>query len=180
MRYFSQLAIACLVIAPALASAQIGLGLAAGASFPVGTNTFQSGSYNTGYHVQATVNISPPLLPIGFRIGGSLDRFPQERSGTSTGSYRVAGLEGSIVRGLGGVPLVGPYILVGAGFYNLSTSTTVSGVTASSSTNKPGANVGAGVRAGLGGLSAYAEVGYHYISGNEGFQFAPVMVGISF
>ena len=157
---------------PAVASAQIGFGVAAGAAFPMGD---LSNSYSSGYHVQASVNISPPVLPIGFRIDGSLDNFAQKGSGTTSGSYRVAGVGGNVLLGLGGVPLLGPYVLAGVGFYNLNSSLT------GGSINKPGANVGAGFRFGLGSMGAFAEARYHYINTDGGStQFVPVMFGVSF
>jgi len=68
---------------PAVASAQIGFGVAAGAAFPMGDF---GKSWNSGYHVQASVNISPPVLPIGFRIDGTLDNFAVKASTNATGS----------------------------------------------------------------------------------------------
>ena len=163
---------------PAVASAQIGFGVAAGAAFPMGD---LSNSYSSGYHVQASVNISPPALPIGFRIDGTLDNFALKGSGTTSGSYRVAGVGGNVLLGLGGVPLLGPYVLAGVGFYNINASATAGSLSASVSTNKPGMNVGAGFRFGLGSMGVFAETGYHYISGDGGStQFVPVMFGISF
>ena len=157
---------------PAVASAQIGFGVAAGAAFPMGDF---GKSYSSGYHVQASVNISPPALPIGFRIDGTLDNFALKTSTTATGSYRVAGVGGNVLLGLGGVPLLGPYVLAGVGFYNLNSPLT------GGSINKPGANVGAGFRFGLGSMGVFAETGYHYISGDGGStQFVPVMFGVSF
>jgi len=163
---------------PAVASAQIGFGVAAGAAFPMGDF---GKSWNSGYHVQASVNISPPVLPIGFRIDGTLDNFAVKASTNATGSARIAGVGGNVLLGLGGVPLLGPYVLAGVGFYNINASATAGSFSASGSTNKPGMNVGAGFRFGLGSMGVFAEAGYHYISGDVGStQFVPVMFGISF
>jgi opacity protein-like surface antigen len=167
---------------PALASAQVGFGAAAGASLPVGD--FKTGT-NTGYHAQVSLDVGVPLSPIGFRFDGTLDHFDASGStSTSSASARIAGASANVLMGFGAVPLIGPYVIGGVGYYQVHTEGKTGSVTFNSSKSEPGVNIGAGVRFGLSGFGVFAETGYHYIkataAGNSAATFVPVMFGISF
>ncbi len=167
------LAVLALVAAPAMASAQVSFGAAAGAAFPTGD---LGKSFDSGYHAQVSLGIAIPLAPIGFRIDGTLDHFDTKNT-TITGSDRILGVAANVEMGFGAVPLLGPYVIAGAGLYNSN----VSVGSVSDSKTKPGASVGAGIRFGLGGLGVYAETRYHYVSTDgSSTQFVPVMFGVSF
>jgi Outer membrane protein beta-barrel domain len=161
---------------PAVASAQIGFGAAAGASFPMGD---YGKGLSSGYHAQASLDLSIPLAPIGFRFDGSLDHFDLSGS-TVSGSSRIIGGEANVLLGFGAVPLLGPYLIAGVGAYNVNSEFG----TASSSATKLGGSVGAGIRFGLAGFGVFAETGYHYIqspaTGANAPSYVPVMFGISF
>jgi hypothetical protein len=165
-----------LAAVPAVASAQIGFGVAAGAAFPL--SDYGKG-LSSGYHAQASLDLAIPLSPIGFRFDGSLDHFDFSSS-TVTGSSRIIGGEANVLMGFGAVPLLGPYLIAGVGAYNVNNSV----ATASSSATKLGGSVGAGIRFGLAGFGVFAETGYHYIqspaSGASAPSYVPVMFGISF
>ena len=68
---------------PAIASAQVGFGAAAGASLPMGDF---GKIYDSGYHAQASIDVGVPLSPIGFRFDGTLDHFNVKSSTTLSGS----------------------------------------------------------------------------------------------
>ena len=163
---------------PAIASAQIGFGAAAGASLPMGD---YGKTYGSGYHAQASLDLGIPLSPISFRFDRMLDHF-DAKSTTVSGSSRVIGGVANVLMGFGAVPLLGPYLIAGVGAYNVnSTSGTVS-----TSGTKLGGNVGAGIRFGLAGFGVFAETGYHYVQATgtgvaaTAPSFVPVMFGISF
>ncbi len=171
-----------LAAVPAVASAQIGFGAAAGASFPSGD--FGKGT-NTGYHAQVSIDVGVPLSPIGFRFDGTLDHFDVSGStSTSSGSARIAGAAANVLMGFGALPLLGPYVIGGVGYYQLHSEGKVGTATYSNSQNEPGGSIGAGIRFGLGGLGVFAETGYHFIksagSGASATTFVPVMFGVSF
>ena len=172
-----------LAAVPALASAQVGLGAAAGASLPLGD--FGKGT-NTGYHAQVSVDVGVPLSPIGFRFDGTLDQFDASgNTSSSSGSARIAGGAANVLVGFGAVPLLGPYVIGGVGYYQLHSEGTFGGTTFSTSQNEPGGSIGAGVRFGLGGFGVFAETGYHFIkstggTGSSATTFVPLMFGVSF
>ena len=174
------LVISLLAALPAIASAQVGFGAAAGAAFPMGD---YGKGLSSGYHAQASLDLSIPLAPIGFRFDGSLDHVDFSNTGTFTGSNRIIGGEANVLMGFGAVPLLGPYVIAGVGAYNLNSSVTSGGVTTSGSATKLGGSVGAGIRFGLAGFGVFAETGYHYIqssSGGTAPTYVPVMFGVSF
>ena len=163
---------------PAVASAQIGFGVAAGAAIPL--SGFGNG-YSSGYHAQASLDLAIPLSPIGFRFDGTLDHFDAKGSSTVSGSSRIIGGSANVMMGFGGVPLLGPYVIAGVGAYNTNVSATSGTTTISGSETKPGGGVGVGMRFGLAGFGVFAETKYNYIaSSGKSTQFVPVMFGISF
>ena len=171
-----------LAAVPALASAQVGFGAAAGPSFPMGD--FGKG-VNTGYHAQASLDVGVPLSPIGFRFDGTIDGYDaKSSSSTVSGSARIAGGAANVLMGFGAVPLLGPYVIAGVGYYQLHSEGKAGTTSFSTDQNEPGGSIGAGIRFGLGGLGVFAETGYHFIkstgSGASATTFVPVMFGVSF
>ncbi|CAN5577349.1 hypothetical protein BH09GEM1_BH09GEM1_44430 [soil metagenome] len=163
---------------PAMASAQIGFGAAAGAAFPL--SDFGN-AYSSGYHAQASLDLAIPLSPIGFRFDGTLDHFDVKGSSMFSGSSRIIGGSANVMMGFGAVPLLGPYVIAGVGAYNTNVETKVGTTTTSGSETKPGGGVGVGMRFGLAGFGVFAETKYNYIaSSGKSTQFVPVMFGISF
>jgi len=171
-----------LAAVPAVASAQVGFGAAAGASLPTGD--FGKGT-NTGYHAQVSVDVGVPLSPIGFRFDGTLDHFDASGStSTNSSSARIAGGAANVLMGFGAVPLLGPYVIGGVGYYQLHSEGKIGSTSFSQSENEPGGSIGVGMRFGLGGFGVFAETGYHFIkstgSGASATTFVPVMFGVSF
>jgi hypothetical protein len=145
-----------------------------------------STNFNSGYHVQGSLYISPPLLPIGFRVDGTYDNFAAKTTnGVTSGSSSLAGLSGNVVYGLGGL-IVGPYVLAGVGYYHSSASINNSNAVTG---NNPGFNIGAGLKFGIGDLGATAEARYVIVSTSNNSlgatnqpsaKFVPITFGISF
>ena len=105
------------LLPPSLASAQVGFGAAAGASLPIGDF---GNIYDSGYHAQASVNVAIPLAPIGFRFDGTLDHFDVTgKSSSLSGSYRIVGASANVLLGFSPIPLLGPYLIGGVGYYDL-------------------------------------------------------------
>jgi hypothetical protein len=179
LTFFATLAVLALPVAGA--NAQIGFGVSAGLSQPVGN---LGDAVDAGYNLTGIVNVSIPLAPVGLRFEGSYNSFNYKSSFFSGGSARIISGTANAMFGTPGI--VGPYAIAGVGLYNSSAS--CSGCSSSSSTNA-GVNGGVGIRLGLGGLAAFAEARYHYISGgsssttgggSNSAQFIPITVGVTF
>ena len=147
------------------------IGIAGGGTIPLGDfgNTF-----NTGFNATGTVAITPPLLPLGFRIDGAYNQFGSK--GTSSLKAKIAGLTANVTYGLGGF-LVTPYLIGGGGYYRVSSS--LAGGTAAS--NHGGFNIGGGVNLPLMVFKGFAEARYNHVSTSGGStSFVPVTVGLMF
>lgn len=171
------LAVAALALmAPiAMAQAQLSFGIAAGASVPSGNLD----GLQTGYHVMATAGVHPPLAPVGFRVDGMFNEFNFDSP--STEKFRIMGLNANAVLSMPGAVVLSPYAIGGVGMYN-SKST----IAAAESSNDFGVNLGAGIKFGLAGFSAFGEVRWHNIMADNGtggttnVRFIPITFGIMF
>jgi hypothetical protein len=133
-----------------------------------------------GYHVTAFMTTSAPSALVGNRLEGSVSQFNYPAvPGSSGGSVRILSL---VMNGVINTPH--PYVIGGIGVYHASS--TCGGC---AKWTRPGANVGAGVQFGLGGVQAYCEVRWHYIASqvdptpaglNTGTWFVPVSFGLKF
>ena len=181
-RLVTAVAIAMLALFATTADAQVGYGVAAGFSAPVG-DFGNVGDF--GYHVTGLVNVSAPLAPIGLRLEGTFSEFNYASAALSpSGKVRMLYATANAVLSSPGI--VGPYLIGGAGFYN--SKAVCDRCTTSSS--KVGFNGGGGFRIGLSGFSAFLEARYHYIPGanaptnggasNSNTQFIPVSFGVTF
>jgi hypothetical protein len=166
------------LLAPvAVAQAQINFGIAAGASVPSGNF---ANSVETGYHLMATAGLQPPLAPIGLRVDGMFNEFNAKAPATS--KLRVMGVTANAVLSMPGAIVLSPYVIGGVGMYN----------TRSTAPNVPsngdfGFNVGAGIKFGLAGFSAFGEARWHSVKSNntttsadDSFRFIPITFGIIF
>ena len=153
------------------AAAQVRLSVAGGPSFPV---SHLADEMNTGFNVLVGAGLSVPVLPVGLRVDGMLNQFPEAGH---DGNFRV--ISGS-VNAILDIPMVvaRPYIIGGLGVYN-SRFTDDHDHGDEGSTTNLGANIGAGVRVGLQGISVFAETRLHNIfSEGEQARFIPLSVGI--
>ncbi|MEP6692141.1 MAG: outer membrane beta-barrel protein [Gemmatimonadaceae bacterium] len=180
MRRIALLAAAAALAAviPARARAQFIFGASGGPAFPLGSF---SDAYSVGYQGTVSLAVGLPGIPIGFRAEGSYDHFSANRTltgATTTTAIRIFSGTGNIVYGLTVPIIVTPYLIGGAGAYNVAC--TESGCT---SATRFGFNGGVGVKFGLAGLSVSAEARAHRISsggGSAAITYVPVTVGITF
>lgn len=181
-RKLSTLAIlAGLALPIAAAHAQVGFGIAAGPSVPLGDF---SNAVDAGYHVTGIVNVGVPLAPVGLRLEGSFADFNYKPIIGSSGSKaRIYSGTANVVFSTPGI--IGPYLIGGIGVYNASAVCT----NCNSSDTKIGFNGGGGFKVGLAGFAVFAEARYHYVPGaanattggtNSSTQFIPVSVGVTF
>jgi hypothetical protein len=174
------LAVAALALmAPvAIAQAQLKFGVGAGASVPNGD--FATG-IETGYHLLVTAGIQPPLAPVGFRVDGMFNQFKAEAPSTS--KLNLMGVTANAVLSMPGAIVLAPYGIGGVGMYRSSISPSVAGV---DPVNDLGVNIGAGIKFGLAGFGAFAEIRLHNIMSDDGSggttnsRFIPITFGILF
>ena len=164
----------------AMAQAQLKFGIGAGASMPGGDLSGDNG-LETGYHLMATAGLQPPLAPVGFRVDGMFNEFNFKSAAASDIKYRIMGLNANAIFSMPGAVVLSPYAIGGVGMYN--SKTTADG---DESSNDMGVNIGAGIKFGLAGFGAFAELRYHKIFAEEvagtspKVSFIPITFGITF
>lgn len=157
--------------APANAQRRASVGIAAGATVPVGD---LGDGWSTGFHVLGTLAISGTAgSPLGFRVDGMYNSLSGKNSGPDLNMWTV---NGNLVYAFPGGMTATPYLIAGGGWY--STKADVSGADAASDL---GINAGIGARFALSGFSTFAEVRFHNIFSDENSrQIIPLTFGILF
>jgi hypothetical protein len=163
-------AIAVLAL-PAEAQRRTTFGFAAGATIPTGV---LGDATSTGFHALGTLSISGTATsPIGFRIDGMYNNLSGKSSGPDLTVWTV---NGNLVYAFPGGLTATPYVIGGAGWYNMKADE--SDV---DSTNDFGINGGVGARFALSGFSTFAEIRFHNIfSEEESARFVPLTFGVVF
>lgn len=180
MKTLSVAAAAVLVAAVGVASsarAQTGanpahLGIAAGASIPTGD---LGNNVDLGYNITGMLELSPPTLPVGFRIEAAYNAFNFKGGG---GSWKESAAIGNVVWSMPS-PGIKPYLIGGVGYYR--ETGTIVGI-GSGSANHFGFNAGGGIKLPLTGFDTFIEARYHRISedGGNSASFVPITFGILF
>jgi hypothetical protein len=154
----------------------VSLGISAGATIPVSD---LGNDYSTGYNGTISLGFNSPGSPIGFRIDGMYNSLAHQDFGLGSSNLRILSANANVVYALPGVG-IRPYLIGGAGIYNLQ-SDLASGFTDNSST-KLGLNGGVGASFPLSGFNTFAEARLHHVFTNDNFSttFIPVTFGISF
>jgi Outer membrane protein beta-barrel domain len=145
------------VAMPAHAQRRASVGVAAGATVPLGD---LGDATSTGYHVLGTIAISGTAgSPLGFRVDGMYNSLSGKSSGPDLNIWTV---NGNLVFAFPGGMAATPYLIGGAGWYNSKTNEDDA-----ESTNNFGLNGGIGARFALSGFSTFAEVRFHNIFGEK-------------
>jgi opacity protein-like surface antigen len=179
-----------LAATPLAASAQVGLashfvtvGVGGGMSVPVGD---ASNAFKNGFNVQGFARLKVPKLPVMPRFDLDFSHFnlDQAQMGVPGKGQILAGLANLQI---GVLPLgpVRPYLIAGAGAYNLKTD--IEGTTpASASATHFGINGGAGVTLHFGAVNGYVEGRVDNVYTEKGVintqqvQLIPVTFGLTF
>jgi Outer membrane protein beta-barrel domain len=161
----------------------LSFGIGAGAVMPTGT----FGDINSmGWNVTAVARLKPPVAPLGLQVDGFYNRFGLE-SDLVDGHSRIIGATANAVFAFPSVSPVRPYLLGGAGVYNLGAS--VEGGPELESVTKLGLNAGAGFDFALGSAKLFADARFHAIlngsadvaSGEEATAYMiPITLGLRF
>ena len=158
------------VTTPAQGQRRTSVGLAAGASFPVGD---LGDATSTGFHALGTLSISgTATTPLGFRADGMYNSLSGKSSGPDVTVWTV---NGNLVYAFPGGLTATPYFIAGAGWYYSKADGADEG------SNDFGINGGIGARFALSGFSTFAEVRYHSVfSDPNSAQLIPITFGILF
>lgn len=156
---------------PAHAQRRASVGIAAGATVPIGD---LGDATSTGFHVLGTLAVSGTAAsPLGFRVDGMYNSLSGKSSGPDVTMWTV---NGNLVYAFPGGLTATPYLIAGAGWYN-----TKADQSGAESTSDLGINGGIGARFALSGFSTFAEVRFHNIfSDPNSSQVIPLTFGILF
>ena len=133
----------------------LSFGLGGGAVIPTGSMADVS---STGWSAMAVARLKPPVAPLGLQVDGFYSRLGLEGI---DGHSRIIGGTANAVFAFPGAGPARPYLLGGAGVYNMKAS--VEGLGDSESETKFGLNAGAGFDFGLGKANLFADVRFHAI-----------------
>ncbi|HEV7990721.1 MAG TPA: outer membrane beta-barrel protein [Gemmatimonadaceae bacterium] len=159
------------------AQSPISLGLGGGVALPL--SDFND-DVVPGWRALGTLAIEVPLIPLGLRIDGAYDRFNIEKAligaAGDAGARRIASFTVNPTYRLAvPLPLISPYLIGGAGSYNVGCA----GNAKCESATSFGWNAGVGLKFGALALHGFAEARYHHVNVG-GVQYVPVTVGIFF
>ncbi|HEV2180020.1 MAG TPA: porin family protein [Gemmatimonadaceae bacterium] len=166
----------------------IGFGLVGGTTSPSGNLSDVSKS---GWHAGAFLELTLPVVPVGFRLEGAYHQLGTAHfEGGATSSARVLAGTLDATYTLLPLPIIKPYFIGGVGEYNVKTDVRHLPVSCDSgvgicpsqiSESAFGINAGAGVRVQLAGFAAFLEARWHDIFTNgKHVQMVPVSVGFRF
>ena len=176
--------VAALTVGAAAARAQspIKLGIAGGASLPVGTT---ADATKLGYNGTVTVALNAPLFPVGLRVDGMFNELQGKEDvsvlGADAPDLSVSSVNANLTYTLIPLPVARVYLIGGAGYYR--TELKNSGLDPQ---GKIGYNGGVGVRIGTGSPQTFIEARYHRvnatnaITGADRLEFVPITIGFLF
>ena len=159
--------------AAAQVSSPFHFGVGGGVSLPQGD---ASDGFKTGFHGQAMVGLSVPMLPVGLR-GDVVYHQLSGKDLLAGTDLKVLGGGVNVMYDLPGV-MVKPYLSAGLGMYNAKVD---AGAAGSASETKVGFNGGAGIKFNLTGFNTLLEARYYSIqTSGSSTTFVPITFGIMF
>ncbi|MCC6244942.1 MAG: outer membrane beta-barrel protein [Gemmatimonadaceae bacterium] len=185
-RSVATLLVAGLAMMPAVMRAQsakaVSVGVSGGLSLPMGD---LSDGYESGFTVAGHIFLKPASLSkVSFRGDVSYDKWEASSIAGSVlnVSQSTLGITGNVLfalsSGSGGMQ---PYLLGGGGMYRTSTSASVSGLSGSRSSTKPGLQGGAGIEFKLAGFSTFAEAKFvNIFADGASRNYVPITFGVKF
>jgi hypothetical protein len=168
----------------------ISFGISGGVSVPMSELANGTGEFtgvNTGYNVTGSLGVSLPVVPFSLRADVAYNGFgsknvvfgatnPENRFNADA---RVLGFTANIAFPIHlPAPIVRPYLIGGAGVYNVRIAPTTGGSTSQSNF---GFNIGAGVSVPFVLFDGFIEARYHHVNQSGGtMAFVPITVGVMF
>jgi len=184
---FSLLASGAVAAQDAGPRSPVQFGVMGGVTFPVGSNL--TNVVKTGWNAGALLNFGFVNSPVGLRVDGSWNQFPQK--GTGGDHLRLIDATADAVFNFGTKSPAQFYVLGGLGVYNFKITGPSNNLDFSSgSTTKLGLNGGVGVKFKAGPIAPFVEARYHYVfsgdylsnagGGVSKFQMIPISIGLTF
>jgi len=177
-------------VATAQGVVPVSFGVSGGVSVPESDLAGGNGEFtgvNTGYNITGSVGIGLPALPFSLRGDIAYNSFDSKNLQFSASSpnpsfnadARILGFTANVIFPIHlPVPVVRPYLIGGAGVYNVRLSPTTG---SSSSQSNFGFNVGAGVSVPFVLVDGFIEARYHRVNQDNGtMAFVPITVGVMF
>lgn len=167
-----------LIAAPASAQMPVQFGVGAGVTLPLGDF---GDAAKLGFHGNALVQFTPAGSPVGIRIDGMYNRNDFSDDVGADGTWQIiSGTANAVyVFQTADASMFHPYLLAGAGAYNVKASS--GGI--SDSETKLGVNGGAGFDFNAGGAVVFIEGRFHNIflgDGDGNLQMVPITLGVKF
>jgi hypothetical protein len=146
-------------------------GVAAGAAIPMGD---LADNVQTGFNGTVTVGFQPSMIPLGVRIDGAYNQMGAKGGG---GNAHFTSVTGNFVYKFPSTG-VSPYLIGGAGLYNVGVSVTGLGTF---SENHFGWNAGGGISFPLSGFDTFLEARFNQTKVNQAnLNFIPITFGVMF
>jgi opacity protein-like surface antigen len=139
-----------------------------------------SDAVNAGYNLSGMVGLHLPAMPISFRGEIQYQKFGMKGlpDGVSGNFSTVAGIVNAIYQLP--TPLISPYVTGGVGMYHVKGSGSSSGVSASTSSNKFGYDLGVGIKFHLSSFSTFVEGNWQSISADNGYAMRTIPLRFGF
>jgi opacity protein-like surface antigen len=149
-----------------------------GVAFPTGDT---GDGLNTGFTLGVGLDARVPTMPVSFRGEAQYTRFgaSNDNSGVDANLSDVSGRLNVVLP----LPATGiaPYLIGGIGIYHVKASGSSNGFTVSTSDDKFGWNIGAGLDLPFGTLKGRIEARYHSVSmEGSNYTYLPVTIGFRF
>lgn len=155
---------------PASANAQTGFALGAGPSFPLDE---LGGVTNNGFHLQGSLGLQVPLLPVGARADVMWHHFPSD-VGNAINAYGGM-LNGTLRLPM---PIVRPYLIGGVGLMHQADEPHGNHIDEGEGGTEFAFGIGAGAQLRLLLFRAFIEA--RYLDWGHGGSAIPVTIGVSF
>jgi outer membrane protein with beta-barrel domain len=154
-----------------IAPRSVQFGVAAGAAIPQGD---LADGVQTGFNGTVTLGFQPSMIPLGVRIDGAYNQMGAKGGG---GNAHFTSVTGNFVYKFPSTS-VSPYVIGGAGWYNVAVSATGFGTI---SENHFGWNAGGGIAMPLSGFETFIEARFNQVKVNgSNLNFIPITFGVMF
>lgn len=157
------------------AARPVSFGIAGGMSTPTGTF---GDAFKSGYNVSGLVQFQQPTWPVALRIELQYQDFGA-KDGVDVSAKSIGGLA-NLIYAFPTNSTVRPYLTGGLGYFHMKFDSDIDGLS-SSSDNKFGFDLGAGLDFQLSGMNTFIEADWQSVqTEGEASRMIPIRVGIRF
>jgi opacity protein-like surface antigen len=181
LQFVITVAVASAAAVATVSAQSVHFGLGGGLTLPTGD---YKNADNAGWHALGKVDIGIPMSPVAVRIDALFGQTKHKDVGGSAVDGKtqlIGGLANLVYKIPVPAPIVKPYILGGAGVYNVKLTITNSVPPVDTSQTKFAWDFGAGATFGVGPARFFVEARYVSIQeSGSSLKFIPVTAGLSF